>query len=118
MKKWWKKPRRIVVGGAVWRWSLVDHPRYQELRVYHEERKQLAFRLRLTWPETWGIDLFRPRTVACVIAWYVGQGRREPACLTLQEEPELFRELVELCFRPEEAQERGRFLKWIKLTEE
>ena len=79
MKRWWKRPRGIVVDGAVWRWSVLDRPRYRELRVYRAGEKRLAFQLRLTYPECWAIDLFRPKTAAYVIGWHEGQGRREPA---------------------------------------
>ncbi len=64
MKKWWKTPRKIVVSGTVYRYSLLDRPQYRELRVYREREKRLALSLRLTYPETWAIDLFRPKAVA------------------------------------------------------
>ena len=48
--RWWKRPRKIVAGGTVYRWSLLDRPRCRELRVYRENR--LALCLRLTYPET------------------------------------------------------------------
>ena len=72
MKRWWKRPRGIVVDGAVWRWSVLDRPRYRELRVYRAGEKRLAFQLRLTYPECWAIDLFRPKTAAYVIGWHEG----------------------------------------------
>ena len=114
MKRWWKKPRKLVVGGEVWRWSVLDRSRCQELRVWREGEKRPAFLLRLTWPETWGIDLFRPGTAACVIAWFAGQRRREPALLTLKGEPELLEALLNLSFSPAEQGERARFLARVR----
>ena len=115
MKRWWKSPRKIVVGGKVYLWSLVDLPRYQELRVYRTEEKQPALCLRLTYPETWAIDLFRPKAVAYVIGWYEGGGRRGSNPVCLQKEPELFQGLLDLFFLPGEQEQREWFLERIKM---
>jgi len=102
MRKWWKRPRKIVVGETVYRYSLLDWPQYRELRVYREREKRLTLRLRLTYPETWAIDLFRPKAVAYIIGWHEGKKQKEPAVLTLRGEPDLFQGLLDLFFRPEE----------------
>lgn len=114
MRKWWKKPRKIVISETIYRYSLLDRPEYRELRVYREEEKRLAFRLRLTWPETWGIDLFRPKAVAYIIGWHEGRRRKTREVLHLQEEPSLFRGLLDLFFPPEEQEQREWFLKRVK----
>lgn len=114
MKRWWKKPRKIVVGETVWRWSLLERPRYRELRVYREGEKQPALCLRLTYPECWGIDLFRPRTATYVIGWYEGRGRKTPDPIYLRQEPALLEGLLDLSFAPEEQEEREWFLERIK----
>ena len=114
MHRWWKKPRKIVAGGTVYRYSLVDYPEYRDLRVYREGEKQLAFWLRLTYLETWGIDLFRPKAVAYIIGWFEDRGRREPAVFWLQEEPSLLQGLVDLFFPPEEQEQREWFLERVK----
>ena len=113
MKKWWKKPRKLVLGETVYRWSLSDHPEYQELRVYRECEKQPMLCLRLTWPETWAIDLFRPKAVAYIIGWREGQNRKMPLICSLQEEPTLFQGLLDLFFPPEEQEQREWFLTRI-----
>ena len=113
MKRWWKRPRGIVVDGAVWRWSVLDRPRHRELRVWREGEKRPAFLLRLTYPECWAIDLFRPGTAACAVSWYAGQRRSGPALLTLKEEPELLEALTDLSFSPGEA-EREPFLERVR----
>ena len=87
--------------------------RYRELRVYREGEKQLAIRLRLTYPETWAIDLFRPKAVAYVIGWYEGSRRKTWNVCSLQEEPALFQGLLDLFFTPAEQEEREQFLKRI-----
>lgn len=114
MKRWWKSPRKIVVGERAYRWSLVDLPRYRELRVYRAEEKQPAFRLRLTYPETWAIDLFRPKAVAYIIGWYEGSGRKSQDILFLQKEPALFQGLLDMFFSPEEQEQREWFLERVK----
>ena len=114
--RWWKKPRKIVVGGAVWRWSLLDRPRYRELRVYRENSKKPAICLRLTWPECWGIDLFRPKAVAYVIGWYEGTGRATLDVPSLQAEPALLEGLLDLFFSPEEGEQRAWFLERIQVS--
>ena len=116
MKRWWKRPRGIVVDGAVWRWSVLDRPRYRELRVYRAGEKRLAFQLRLTYPECWAIDLFRPKTAAYVIGWHEGQGRREPASYLLRQEPALLEGLLDLFFTPEEQEQREWFLERIQVS--
>ena len=116
MKRWWKRPRGIVVDGAVWRWSVLDRPRYRELRVYRAGEKRLAFQLRLTYPECWAIDLFRPKTAAYVIGWHEGQGRREPAAYLLRQEPALLEGLLDLFFTPEEQEQREGFLERIQVS--
>ena len=116
MKRWWKRPRGIVVDGAVWRWSVLDRPRYRELRVYRAGEKRLAFQLRLTYPECWAIDLFRPKTAAYVIGWYEGSGRRGPDPIYLQKEPELLQGLLDLFFLPEEREQREWFLERIQVS--
>ena len=112
-RRWWKRPRKIVVGGIIYRYSLLDHPKYRELRVYRENEKEFAFRLRLTWPETWAIDLFRPKTVAYIIGWHEGQSHKEPATLWLQEELSLFQGLLDMFFPPEEQEQREWFLERV-----
>ncbi|NBI68136.1 hypothetical protein D1646_15255 [Pseudoflavonifractor sp. 60] len=113
MWRWWKKPRKIVVDGRVYRWVLADCPRWRELRVYREGEKQPVLRLGLTYSECWGIDLFRPRTAAYVIGWQEGRGvSRSP--VFLREEPALLEGLLDLSFAPEEQEERARFLERIK----
>lgn len=114
MKRWWKKPRKIVVGGTVYHWFLLDCPRYRELRVYRENERTPAFRLRLTYPECWAIDLFRPKAVAYIIGWHEGQGRKEPVTLYLQKEPFLFQGLLDMFFLPEEQEQRAWFLERVR----
>ena len=114
MKRWWKSPRNIVVGKKVYHWSLVDRPQYRELRVYREKEKQPALCLRLTWPECWAIDLFRPKTAAYVIGWYEGSGRETLDVPSLQAESALLKGLLNLFFSPEEQVERERFLERVR----
>ena len=114
MKRWWKSPRNIVVGKKVYHWSLVDRPQYRELRVYREKEKQPALCLRLTWPECWAIDLFRPKAVAYVIRWYEGSGRETLDVPSLQAESALLEGLLNLFFSPEEQVERERFLERVR----
>ena len=114
MKRWWKSPRDIVVGERVYRWSLLDRPQYRELRVYREKEKQPALCLRLTWPECWAIDLFRPKAVAYVIGWYEGSGRETLDVPSLQAESALLKGLLNLFFSPEEQVERERFLERVR----
>ena len=114
MKRWWKSPRDIVVGERVYHWSLVDRPQYRELRVYREKEKQPALCLRLTWPECWAIDLFRPKAVAYVIGWYEGSGRETLDVPSLQAESALLKGLLNLFFSPEEQVERERFLERVR----
>ena len=116
MKRWWKSPRNIVVGKKVYHWSLVDRPQYRELRVYREKEKQPALCLRLTWPECWAIDLFRPKAVAYVIGWYEGTGRGGSNPIYLQKEPELLQGLLDLFFLPEEREQREWFLERIQVS--
>ena len=115
MKRWWKSPRNIVVGKKVYHWSLVDRPQYRELRVYREKENQPALCLRLTWPECWAIDLFRPKAVAYVIGWYEGTGRGGSNPIYLQKEPELLQGLLDLFFLPGEQEQREWFLERIKM---
>ena len=114
MKRWWKSPRNIVVGKKVYHWSLVERPRYRELRVYREKDKQPALCLRLTWPECWAIDLFRPKAVAYVIGWYEGSGRETLDVPSLQAESALLEGLLNLFFSPVEQVERERFLERVR----
>lgn len=116
MRRWWKKPRKIVVGGKVFRWSLLDRPRYRELRVWRETEERLAFCLRLTYPECWAIDLFRPKAVAYVIGWYEGTGRETLDVPSLQAEPALLEGLLDLFFTPEEQEQREWFLERIQVS--
>ena len=116
MRRWWKRPRSIVVGEGAYRWSLVDRPQCRELRVYREKEKRPALCLRLTWPECWAIDLFRPKTAAYVIGWYEGSGRRGPDPIYLQKEPELLQGLLDLFFLPEEREQREWFLERIQVS--
>ena len=95
-------------------WSLLDRPQYRELRVYREKEKQPALCLRLTYPECWAIDLFRPKAVAYIIGWYEGGGRRVSAPVYLQEEPALFQGLLDMFFLPEEREQREWFLERVK----
>ena len=115
MKRWWKRPRKLVLGNTVYLWSLLDRPQYRELRVFREGEKQPVFRLWLTYPECWAIDLFRPGAASCIIGWHEGRGRgRYGKPVILQEEPALLQRLLDLSFSPEEQAERARFLEQVR----
>lgn len=103
-----------MVGGTIYRYSLLDRPQYRELRVYRECERQPVVRLRLTYPESWAIDLFRPKAVAYIIGWCEGNRQKEPAALTLGEEPALFQGLLDLFFPPEEQAQREWFLERLE----
>ena len=114
MRRWWKKSRKIVVDETVYRYSLLDCPEYRMLRIYREYEKQPMICLRQSWTEAWGIDLFRPKMVAYIIGWHEGSGRGPQNIPSLQEEPTLFQGLLDICFSPEEAEQRAWFLERIR----
>ena len=100
------KNRRMVVDGECYTCSVAQGLEGMELLVYQDKRP--FFRLGQNWAEAWGINLYRPGVVARAIRYYRRKGaQREPQFLC--REPELFSELVDLCFSAEDQKEKERF---------
>ena len=101
MAKFVVKSRRITVEGELYTCSISQGM---------DQNKGPFFRLRQNWAEAWGINLYRPGVVARAIRYYRRKGaQREPQFLCW--EPELFSELVDLCFSAEDQKEKESFLQ-------
>ena len=108
MAKFVVKSRRITIEGELYTCSISQGMEGMELLVY--QNKGPFFRLRQNWVEAWGINLYRPGVVARAIRYYRRkEAQREPQFLC--REPELFSELVDLCFSAEDQKEKERFLQ-------
>lgn len=100
------KNRQLVVDGEQYCYSVKEGPEAIELLIYHG--KHPLVRLRQSWEESWGIELCRPGVAALVVRYFRENPPGEPRLL--REEKELLFRLADLCFPPEEAAAKARFL--------
>ena len=107
------KKRNIVVDNAEYIYSVTEYTDDVQIRVY--KNKALILNLHLSYPESWGIDVFRPKTIELLIRYYnkkyTFNGKMTE--LRLFCEKELFEIYLEYFFSGENAGKKERYLKHI-----
>ena len=107
------KKRNISVDNAEYIYSVTEYTDDVQIRVY--KNKALILNLHLSYPESWGIDVFRPKTIELLIRYYnkkyTFHGKMTE--LRLFCEKELFEIYLEYFFSDENAGKKERFLKHV-----
>ncbi len=107
------KKRNITVDNAEYIYSVTEYTDDVQIRVY--KNKALILNLHLSYPESWGIDVFRPKTIELLIRYYnkkyTFNGKMTE--LRLFCEKELFEIYLEYFFSGENAGKKERYLKHI-----
>ena len=107
------KKRNIVVDNAEYIYSVTEYTDDVQIRVY--KNKALILNLHLSYPESWGIYVFRPKTIELLIRYYnkkhTFNGKMTE--LRLFCEKELFEIYLEYFFSGENAGKKERYLKHI-----
>jgi len=101
------KNRKIVVGQQLYTYSIKEGIEGVDVLIY--QNKQFTLRLRQSWAESWGINLFRPKAVELIIRYYRRKGPQSDLQFLYQERG-LFLELTDLYFSPNEPKEKKRFI--------
>ena len=107
------KKRNITVDNAEYIYSVTEYTDDVQIRVY--KNKALILNLHLSYPESWGIDVFRPKTIELLIRYYNKKYtfNRKMTELRLFCEKELFEIYLEYFFSGENAGKKERYLKHI-----
>ncbi|MCP1222790.1 hypothetical protein [Sebaldella sp. S0638] len=108
------KKRNIVVDETQYVYSVTEYTDDVQVRVY--KNKILILNIHLSYPESWGIDVFRPKTIEMLIKYYnknyVYSGKITE--LWLFQEKELFENYLEYFFSDENTEKKERYLKHIQ----
>ena len=62
------KKRNISVDDVEYIYSVTEYTDDVQIRVYKNKARILSFHL--SYPESWGIDVFRPKTIELLIRYY------------------------------------------------
>ncbi len=100
--------RRIIVEQQLYIYSIKECNDGTDILVYKD--KQLILWLRQNYIESWGINLFRPKTVELIIKYYQKKGIQSDLQL-LSNEKELFLLLTDLFFEDNDEEEKKAFIK-------
>ena len=108
------KKRNIVVDETQYVYSVTEYTDDVQVRVY--KNKILILNIHLSYPESWGIDVFRPKTVELLIRYYNKKyiGNSKSTELWLFQEKELFEIWLEYFFSDKSAADKERYLKNIQ----
>ncbi len=108
------KKRNIVVDETQYVYSVTEYTDDVQVRVY--KNKILILNIHLSYPESWGIDVFGPKTIEILIRYYnknyVYSGKITE--LWLFQEKELFENYLEYFFSGENTEKKERYLKHIQ----
>lgn len=102
------KKRKIAIEQHTYTYSVIEKDEYIGLSVYDD--KKLVLCLRISWIESWGINLFLPKVVAFIIQYYQNIGFPY-AIRHLKDERSLFMGLTDLLFDENEQHEKTAFIK-------
>lgn len=108
------KKRKIVVEDIQYVYSVTEYTDDVQIRVYKE--KSLILLIHFSYPESWGIDVFRPKTTEILIHYY----NENYTCLNkstelwLFEEKKLFNIYFDYFFSDADDEKKNRYLKHIE----
>ena len=108
------KKRNITIDDLQYVYSVTGYTDDIQIRVY--QNKALILNIHLSYPESWGIDVFRPKTVELLIRYYNKKyiGNSKSTELWLFQEKELFEIWLEYFFSDKSAADKERYLKNIQ----
>ena len=108
------KKRNITVDDIQYVYSVTEY--YDEIQIRVYKNKIFILNICFSYPESWGIDVFRPKTVELLIRYYnkhyVYSGKNTE--LWLFQEKELFEIYLEYFFTDEDSEKKDRYLKHIQ----
>lgn len=102
------KNRKIVIDQELYTYSIKEGVDGIDILIY--KNRQLMLRLRQNWVENWGVNLYRPKAVELIIRYYQKKGIQS-GLQFLSREKELFLELIDLYFPPNEQAEKALFIQ-------
>ena len=108
------KKRSIIVDNIEYIYSVIEYTDDVRIRVY--KNKILMLITHFSYPESWGIDIFRPKTIEILIRYYNKKYifNEKNTELWLFQEKELFEIYLEYFFTDENPEEKDRYLKHIQ----
>jgi hypothetical protein len=110
------KKRNINVDEIQYVYSVTEYIDDIQIRVYRD--KILILKCSFSYPESWGIDVFRPKTAEMLIRFYnknyAHKNKEKTVELWLFEEKELFDAYFEYFFSNESNERKERYLKHIR----
>ena len=107
------KKRNIVINGLQFVYSVTEYASDIRIKIYLN--KKLILNFCLNYPEAWGINVFRPKTVEILIHYFNKYHFAENKIkeLYLCNETELFNSYLEYYFPEENDKMTKRYLKLI-----
>ena len=108
------KKRNIIVDNIQYVYSVIEYTDDVQIRVY--KNKMLMLIIHFSYPESWGIDVFRPKTIEMLIRYYNKNYifNEKITELWLFQEKELFEIYLEYFFSDENFEKKDRYLKHIQ----
>lgn len=108
------KKRNLIIKGIEYIYSVTEYTEDIQIRVY--KSKKLILNIHFSYPESWGIDVFRPKTVEVLISYFKKNyiDNEKIMELWLFQEKELFDIYLEFFFSDKSNEVKERYLKHIK----
>ena len=108
------KKRSIIIDNMQYVYSVMEYTDDIQIRVY--KNKILILIIHFSYPESWGIDVFRPKTTEMLIRYYNKKYILDEKMteLWLFQEKELFEIYLEYFFTDENSEKKDRYLKHIQ----
>ena len=108
------KERSIIVENIQYVYSVTEYTDDVQIRIYKNKMPMLI--THFSYPESWGIDVFRPKTTEMLIRYYNKNYifNEKITELWLFQEKELFEIYLEYFFSDENSEKKDRYLKHIQ----
>lgn len=108
------KKRNITIDNVQYVYSITEYSSDVQIRVY--KNKILILSTYFSYPESWGIDVFRPKSIEILIRYYNKKYSYSQKIteLWLFQEKELFETYLEYFFSENDHEKKDRYLKHIQ----
>lgn len=98
------------MGGIKYNYSIRPCENFIKITVYSEKSKVSIFTVYFSYIESWGFDVYRPKTIEIVIRYYY-ENTVEQNEFKVSDYPLLFQSLLDCYFKDSSVCERDDFIK-------
>ena len=109
-----RKKRKINIQGKQYIYSVIEYNKNIQIRIYYN--KTNIVRIHFTDFESWGIDVFRPKTIEILIKYFNKNYEVDNKTMELWlfKEKELFKQYLDYYFADENSELRSKYLENIR----